>query len=103
MLSEPEQVFVYTNFPLSQDAPAPLFEFRRIQGHFPGEVVVNAEYKVFWKEYLVRGPSLRPGGPLPSSGDIAEPNLPIYTVAIVYDDSVGLDRMVCRGRASQVE
>jgi hypothetical protein len=103
MSSEPKQVFAYTNFPLTQDPPGPLFEFRRTQGYFPGEVVVNSEYKVFWKGYLVKGPSLRPGGPLPPGGDIAGYNLPVYAVAIVYDDSVGLDQMVCRGRASQVE
>ena len=41
MSSELKQVFAYTNFPLTQDAPAPVFEFRRTQGHFPGKVVVN--------------------------------------------------------------
>lgn len=99
----PEQAFAYTNFPLTQDAPAPLFEFQRTRGHFPGEVAVNSEYKVFWKEYRVKGPSLRPMGLLPPGGDIAGYDLPIYAVTIVYDDSVGLDQMVCRGKASQVE
>src|SRR5713226_2987978 len=101
MSCETEEIYTYTDFPLTQDVPEPVHTYQRKYGYYPEVVVVNSVNRVFWQAFTpVKGPSRVPSAALQSNQDILGMVLPEYIIGINYSDTVSLDQMACRGVAT---